>query len=88
MSVDSSTAYSYIAIYSATVPASTTTGCQAAGGTVELLWQAETQNGDALAMPFPTPLRVASPTGKKVCLFAYVNSPAGAVIDASGYYGG
>ena len=89
---DHSTQFVFAAIYAATVPGTTKTGCQEAATSSKVLWQGETGGPAYAPVPvsasFPTPLTARPGPGKKTCLYAYVNHVGGAILDASGYFGG
>jgi hypothetical protein len=89
---DSTTQFIYLGIYAATVPTSATTSCSSSPGSSELIWQGEAGGAAGAKIPiaitFPTPLKAQPASGKKICLYAYMNHSGNAIMSASGYYGG
>jgi hypothetical protein len=89
---DSTTQVIFLGIYAATVPTSSTSSCSGSEGTSALIWQGEAGGSagakDPISITFPTPLRSQPASGKKTCLYAYLNHTGNAILSASGYYGG
>ena len=89
---DRSTEFVFVTIYAGTVPKSATT-CSASITATEPIWQGEVVGGSAgatnpISITFPAPLTARPASGKKTCLYAYMNRSGSGILNASGYYGG